>query len=123
MINATIASYGKKLGFNNLQFNNNHVVKLQIEKLGDLFLEDTPPNLCIYVAREFDKVDFKILTKALFLCHYKQKNPFTVFIGLQGENKLVFFIRLPHENTTEINIEKTIELLHRLHTQISQIEY
>jgi len=114
------------MGLKDLKLNDDNVLQLTIESLGDFYVEDVPPYLLVYVVKELEKPALKTYKKALLLCHYRQKNPFMTSVGLfeeGGNTKLIFLIRLPHSEITEVNLDKAIAFLNKLHTQISKIEH
>lgn len=119
MINKTISEFGKKMEFDDLSFNEDHIIHLQLETIGDLFLEDTPPYLLVYLTKQIDNLTSKEYQKALTLCHYKQKNPFPTYTGLYEDNSLSFLVRIPYEEISESNLEKAISFLNKLHEQIT----
>lgn len=121
MINKTISEFGKKMKFDNLVFNDDHVIHLELETIGDLFIEDTPPHLLMYLTKELENPSLKIYQKSLMLCHYKQKNPYPTYTGLYEENKLSFLIRIPNEEISQSNLEKAVLFLNKLHEQIANI--
>lgn len=121
MIQKTINDFGKKIGFDDLGFNENNVIHLELETIGDLYLEDNPPFLLMYLIKKIDNLDLKVYQKALTLCHYKQKNPYSTFTGLYEDDKLVFLIKIPYPQLSESNLEKAISFLNKLHEQITNI--
>lgn len=122
MINTTISSFGKKLGFDDLSFNEDKVIHLEIETLGDLFIEDATPYLLVYLIKEIQDPSLKVYQKALTLCHYKQKNPYATHVALQDDNQIVFLVQMPHEEISESNLEKSILFLYKLHEQLANID-
>jgi type III secretion system chaperone SycN len=121
MINQTINNFGKKMGFENLAFNENNIIHLELESIGDLYLEDVARYLLIYLIKKIENPGLKVYQKALTLCHYKQKNPYPTYTGLYEDDKLAFLIRMPHEEISESNLEKSIFFLNKLHEQITNI--
>lgn len=121
MINKTISEFGKKMQFNNLSFNEDHLIHLELESIGDLFIEEAPSHLVIYLSKELENPGLNVYKKALTLCHYRQKNPYPTYTGLYEENKLSFLIRMPNEEISESNLEKAILFLNKLHEQITNI--
>lgn len=118
MIHKTISDFGKKMGFDDLAFNDNNVIHLELETIGDLYLEESPPYLLMYLTKKIENPSLKAYQEALTLCHYKQKNPYPTYAGLYEEDNLVFLIRIPHEQISESTIEKGISFLNKLHEQI-----
>lgn len=107
--------------FDDLSFNEDHIIHLELETIGDLFIEDTPPYLLIYLTKELENPSLKIYQKALTLCHYRQKNPYPTYTGLYEDNKLSFLIRIPNSEISESNLEKAVLFLNKLHEQIANI--
>lgn len=121
MINSTIDSFGKKMGFDDLGFNENNIIHLELESVGDLYLEDNAPFLLMYLIKKIENPSLKVYQKALTLCHYKQKNPYPIYTGLYEENQLVFLVRIPYEQISESELEKNILFLNNLQEQITNI--
>lgn len=121
MINKTIDNFGKKMGFETLTFNEHKVIHLELETIGDLYLEDTVSHLLIYLIKKIENPSLKLYQKALTLCHYRQKNPYPTYTGLYEEDKLAFLFKIPYEEISESNLEKSIFLLNNLHEQIANI--
>lgn len=121
MINKTISEFGKKMEFNDLSFNEDHIIHLELDTIGDLFIEDTPPYLLVYLIKKLENPSLKIYQKALTLCHYRQKNPYPTYTGLYEDDSLSFLIRIPYEEISESNLEKAILFLNKLHEQITNI--
>lgn len=121
MINKTISDFGKKMELEDLSFNENKIIHLELETVGDLFMEDTPPYLLMYLIREIENPSLKTFENALMLCHYKQKNPYATYAGLYEDNKLSFLVRIPYEEISESNLEKAVLFLNKLHEQIANV--
>jgi type III secretion system chaperone SycN len=120
MIKKTIDDFGKKIGFEGLSFNENDVIHLELESIGDLYIENTSPRLLIYLIKKIENPSLKVYQEALTLCHYKQKNPYPTATGLYEEDKLAFLIRMPYEEVSESNLEKSIAFLNNLHEKITK---
>lgn len=118
MLNQTIEEFGRSMGIDGMAFNDDKVVHLEVEGVGDLYLEDEASYLLLYIVKEVDSPSLKLYKKAFTLCHYRQKNPFSVQVGLHEDNKLTFLVKLPHEGINESNLEKAIEFLNKLHNQV-----
>lgn len=121
MIPQIIDNFGKKMGFDDLTFNENNTIHLELETIGDLYIEDNPPFLLMYLIKKIENPSLKVYQKALTLCHYKQKNPYATFTGLYLEDQLAFLIKIPYESVSESELEKNILFLNNLHEQITNI--
>lgn len=121
MINKTINDFGKKMELDELSFNENNLIHLELDTVGDLFIEDAQPFLLMYLIKPLERPSLKTYQKALTLCHYKQKNPYPTHTGLLEDNKLAFLIRMPYEEISESNLEKAILFLNNLHEQTAKI--
>lgn len=121
MIKETIDSFGKKMGFDDLGFNENNIIHLELESVGELYLEDSTPFLLMYLIKKIDNPGIKVYQKALTLCHYKQKNLYPTYTGLYEENQLAFLVKIPYEQISESELEKNILFLNNLQEQITNI--
>lgn len=118
MINRTIKDFGNTLELKDLEFNENHLIHLDFQTIGDLYIEDTPPYLYMYLTKPLTNPSPTTYQKALLLCHFKQKNPYPTSVGLYEDNKLSFLLRIPYDEITESNLEKALLFLNKLHEQV-----
>jgi type III secretion system chaperone SycN len=121
MLNKTIKEFGKSMELSELEFNENHLIHLELETVGDLFIEDVPPYLLVYLTKSVENPSLNVYKKGLTLCHYKQRNPYPTYVGLYEENKLSFLVRIPYEEISESNLEKAVLFLNKLHEQVANI--
>ena len=122
MIQSVISEFGKKNGIKNLTFSQDHLIKLGIEGVGDLYIEEFENDLIIMLVKELEKSTLDVILKALTLCHYRQKNPCVVSASLFETNKLVFSVLFSREDFTKVNLDKSIEFLHKLHEQLLTLQ-
>jgi len=118
MIQSVISEFGKKNGIKNLALSQDHLIKLAIEDVGDLYIEEFQNDLIVMLVKELEKSTLDVILKALTLCHYRQKNPFVASVSLFETNKLVFSVLFSREDFTKVNLDKAIEFLHKLHQQL-----
>lgn len=122
MLKDTLLEFGKSMGINELALSQENIVHLSIENIGELYIEESQSDALVMLMKELTHPSLREYKKALELCHYRQKNKFITSTALFEENKLVFMIRLPHEEITKSNLDKAIEFLHKLHTTIQEID-
>ncbi|PWU07414.1 MAG: hypothetical protein C5B43_00425 [Verrucomicrobia bacterium] len=121
MIQQTINNFGKKIGLDDLAFNENKIIHLTLETIGELYFEENPPHLLLYLIKKIENSDLKVYQKILTLCHFKQKNPYPTFAGLYENDNLAFLVKIPYEQISESNIEKSIAFLNKLHEQVADL--
>jgi type III secretion system chaperone SycN len=119
-IDETIEDFGRTLRIPGLRLNNEGVVSLAFEKKGTLFLERAAEGIIIYLTKELSSPNTRILTKSLSMCHFREGLPFLVNAGLKGDNQLVFSARIPAREFSLPVLEKAVDLLSRLHEEISE---
>lgn len=118
MIQSVISEFGKKNGIKNLTFSEDRLIKLGIEGVGDLYVEEFESDVIVMLVKELEKTSLDVILKALTLCHYRQRNIFIASAALFEANKLVFSIHFSREDFTKMNLDKSIEFLHKLHEQM-----
>ena len=121
MINQSIKDLGTTMGFKDLTFNKDNFLHLKIENIGNLYIEDIENCLLIYLAREIKHPTIQFFKRALKVCHFKERNPYSIDLGLFNENILIYSIRLSKNDVTSASIlENCIVYLRRLHDQLKE---
>lgn len=117
-----IAEFGHNLGMSGLNWSESGVIALDFDRRGTLYLEDHDDGLLIYLARNIDSAGtrLRVLQTALQLCHHRQRLPYPVQPGLNGDSTLTFLVHLPVENITLPELERVLETLTRLHDAAQQ---
>ena len=119
-IDDALAEFGRSLGLETLEFNEQGVLSLAYEVSGDLYLERMENCLLIYLCRELQRPDGALFASALDVCHWRHNHAFPVNPALYENNQLVFSVRLREEDVTVPTLEEVIQLLNRLHDHALQ---
>lgn len=121
MIQETLKHFGQSIGIKNLEFNQEHVIQLEMEDTGSLYFEEDVDDLLIYFIRPLPEQNAQIYKKALSICHLREKYDIPSIklnAGIFGDDKLVFLIRLAHTDIALPTIDKCIKLLLKLHKNV-----
>lgn len=119
-IDETVAAFGRSIGIQGLDFDNNGVICLEIERMGVLFMESRDDGVLVYLARQMSGEANGWEEKALKLCHYKNGWPRQVYCGLTDDDRLVLLTRIPGREFVQAELEGTIALLSKIHDQVAQ---
>lgn len=119
-VEQTVAEFGRGLGMDRLQFNEQGVVTLASDRLGALFIERTDGAVLVYLARSLDRPSGEAYARALDACHWRHNHPFLVSAGLRQETGLVFAVRLAENQFDLPTLERTIALLDELHREVRE---
>lgn len=116
MIQDTLNDFASVLGLKELRFNDQGLIYLSIEGLGDLYMEQLEGSaVLIYMIRELPETSDKALAKALKVCHHKEGRLFQFNSGLHDDNKIAFSVHLPESDFTVPKLDKAIQALARIH--------
>lgn len=117
-VDDTIRDFGRGMGMEDLALNHNGLLCLDFEALGSLFIEQAEEAVLVYLVRELPRHDTVNLQRALALCHYREGLPFAVNVAFREENHLVFIARVPENDFSLPTLEKSIDLLTKLHQKV-----
>ena len=117
----TVADFGRSMGMSDLQFNEDGIVSLSVERTGDLYIEhlDSVEEVLVYLVRELPvgrRRDNYL--RALQLSHWTENNPFLVTPALAGEDRLLFSTRIGNSDFTLPTLERAINFLEKLHDEV-----
>ena len=119
----TIRDFGRGMGVENLSFNNEGFLCLDIETLGSLFIERIEEAVIVYLAREIPQHVTGILGKALALCHYREGLPFAVNAAFREENLLIFSVRLSENEVSLPVLERAVDLIMEQHRKVKEEKF
>ena len=109
-----LADFGKSIGIDDFDFNDQGVATLEFEDDGTLYVESIDGHVLIYLAREFLDSDHQVLESALEHCHWEHNLGFPVNAGVTPEQRLVFSVRIVETQLTLPVFEQVFRLLNRL---------
>jgi type III secretion system chaperone SycN len=117
-VDNAIRDFGRGMGMEALTLNDEGLLCLDFETTGRLYIERAENAVLVYLVRMIPQHDNVNLQNALALCHYREGLSLTVNAGFGEENRLVFIARVPERDFSLSMLEKTIELLTRLHQKV-----
>ena len=109
-----IAEFGRRMGLMSLVLERGKPVRLNMEGLGTLFIEDAGEEILLYLARDFPPHDRDVPRRALALCRSGLARPFPVYAGLYKDNTLIFLTRFNAEKISLQVLEEAVPILARL---------
>ncbi|MBG0775392.1 MAG: CesT family type III secretion system chaperone [Desulfovibrionaceae bacterium] len=114
-IKDTVRDFGRSMGLDGLEPNDRGVVCLAFERLGTLFIEQEDDDVLVYAARGLPPYSGAAWRAALEACHWTEGLPWPVNAGMRGDDVLVFLARLPGREFALPALERTLEMLGKLH--------
>ncbi|HQU08828.1 MAG TPA: hypothetical protein PLV25_02570 [Opitutales bacterium] len=112
--------FAKNLGFDSLEFNDKGVIELDIDSIGQLYLEKTTEGILAYLAREIPYAQSSHFIRALELVHPREHLPINVSAVLHGPNQLLFVTHIKENQCDIPTLEQAIATLRKLHDSIQK---
>ena len=122
-IDDVLADYGRMLGFETLAFNDDGVVSLRFETLGDLFIEQIDDGLLLYVTRTYERSELPLFINALSACHWEQNATFATNASQGRDGELIFSVVVPESDVNVPTIERAVADLGKLHDAAQEGSY
>ncbi len=119
-IEQTVADWGRSLGMERLEFNDQGVVSIVSESLGALFIERHADGVLIYLLRTLDRAYGDSYARALDACHWRHNLPFVVTPALRHDQNLMFAVHLADSQFDLPTLERVISLLDQLHRDVRE---
>lgn len=101
----------KKMNLPPFQINNEGVIYLKLEKIGDLFIEVQSDAVYTYIFNTFDYLDYPLTIEAMSFCGMDTAYTIPTNPVLRGAHDLGFAIKTTTENLTLVNLEGAINQL------------
>lgn len=114
----TLRTFGESIQINDLDFNHNGVVCLNIEKTGTLYLEKGDDTVRIYLSREKQPYETDYAARALSAVHYRENLPFPITAAMRDDNTLIFIAVIPESDFSPPNLDRILEILTQLHDNV-----
>ncbi|MDR2503069.1 MAG: type III secretion chaperone SycN [Deltaproteobacteria bacterium] len=109
-----IAEFGRRMGLRDLRLTPDGTLRLDIEGMGALFLEQGEGEMLVYLARNFPSHDRGALRRALALCRPGPARPFTLYAGLRRPSTLILLTRFAENDFSLQMLEQAVPALSRL---------
>ena len=119
-VDDALADYGRSLGLPSLEFNESGTASLQFDVLGELYIEQVEGSILLYVAREYQRLDTRVMADAMSACHWDGNPAFPANVALHADNNLVFSVTLPETEFDVPNMERAIDYLGSLHDSVRE---
>lgn len=118
-----IKEFGELVGFQSLETNNNGVVHITINKIGDLFIDEkysdeSGGNVFVYLLRVYERIDGELYKTALEMCDSQRDTEFIVNPVLHKEQALGFVIKYPIDQFDINVLQKMIRHLQGLQNRL-----
>jgi hypothetical protein len=102
-LNDVIKEFGELVGFQSLETNENGVVHLTVDGVGELFIDEKFRNesgdcVFVYLLRTYDRPDGNLYRRALLLCDYQADGEFPVNPVLYNSQVLGFVVKYKVED-------------------------
>lgn len=126
-VNETIQEFGKTIGVNALTVNKHGVVHMEIDNIGDLFIDErdkddeSKHSVYIYLLRIYDFSTEKLYKNAMFLCLDNIGLEYTVNPVLRNDNALGFLIKHRAEDFTMQSLSKSIDILQDMQDRLQNM--
>lgn len=118
-IENTVLEFGQSMGFSDLRFNDNGVIQLRIEDMGDFYIERIDTGVLLALTEEMQRAEIKHYRHALELCHPREEHVFEVNPGLLVDNDqkehFVYSLKVDSENFTLPTLNEAFEYLKKMH--------
>ncbi len=121
LIDMTLQDFGSSMGIPHLQFNEQGILKLDIEGLGSLFIEKAEALVALYLIKPLDFPTLYTFKQALAFCHPNENPLCPVSAGLSREEELAFITHLLPSEFNLPNLETRIEGLKQLHNRVANL--
>ena len=118
-----IKEFGELVGFQSLETNNNGVVHITINKIGDLFIDEkysdeSGGNVFVYLLRVYERIDGGLYKSALEMCDSQRDTEFIVNSVLHKEQALGFVIKYPIDQFDVNVLQKMVRYLQGLQNRL-----
>lgn len=116
-VNETIQEFGKTIGVNALNVNKHGVVHMEIDNIGDLFIDErdtddeSKHSVYVYLLRIYDFSTERLYKNAMFLCLDSISLEYNINPVLRNDNALGFIIKHRAEDFTMQSLSKSIDML------------
>jgi hypothetical protein len=102
---------GQKMGFPSFTTNNQGLLHLAIEGVGELFIDVQRAHIFLYLLNKFPILNFKLISAAYIFCEEKAKHNFVTNPVLWDESALGFVVKIKKENFSPISLEGAVNQL------------
>ncbi|MDR1303396.1 MAG: hypothetical protein LBJ81_02115 [Puniceicoccales bacterium] len=119
-ISETLAYMGRKMGFPSFTTNDQGLLHLAIEGVGELFIDIQRTHIFLYLLNKFPVLNFKLVSAAYIFCEEKAKHNFPTNPVLRDENELGFAVKIKNENFSPVSLEAVVNQLMDIATRLRQ---
>jgi type III secretion system chaperone SycN len=105
-----IEDFGRRMGLANMALPQGATVALDLEDAGQVYLERTPEELLLYLARSAPAYDRDLPRRILAACHYRHAHALP-FCGGMHQGQAVLITRVAERNVTTAFLENMVQYL------------
>lgn len=116
----TIEEFGRMLGFDDLTFDEQGVLQLDIEDSGVLTLELREHSVLVYLVRPLIRPERATLRYALQLCHHSESDWPWLQAALLSNSRLALAMQIPENEFHIAALEEVITTLTNLHDAVTE---
>ncbi|MCA8996317.1 MAG: CesT family type III secretion system chaperone [Planctomycetaceae bacterium] len=116
----TIQEFGRTMGLQGLSFRTDNTLRLEFERMGNLYLEQLEEEILVSLVRRYDWPDASLMESLLDACSWRHDHPFDVSPGLHEDNQFVLTVRIPQNDFRLPRLEQAVSFLDQLHTAVQQ---
>ncbi len=117
-IDEVITEFGRSIEVPDLVFNEEGVVDLEIDRVGELCLEREGEDLLVYLVRDYPQITGNLCQRALGFCRIEEEHPFPVHTGLIEDTRLLFALRMKSHELDFPRLNEALQLLEGLHERM-----
>ena len=118
-IDEVIGEFGHFIELSDLSFNEEGVIDLEIETIGELCLEREADGILVYLLREYPQANAALCRRALALCQPSENTEINLYTGLIGDTRLLFALRIEEELLDFQRLNEAFKLLEELHNRLA----
>jgi type III secretion system chaperone SycN len=117
-IDEVISEFGRSIEVPDLAFNDEGVVDLEIDLIGELCLEREGDDLLVYLIRDYPQITSSLCRRAMGFCRVEENHPYRLYAGLIEDTRLLFAIRIKESDLDFQLLNEAFKLLEGLHDRL-----
>ena len=126
-VDETIKEFGKTIGVNALTVNKHGVVHMEIDDIGDLFIDErdkdneSKHSVYVYLLRIYEFATERLYKNAMFLCLDNILMEYNINPVLRNDSALGFIIKHRAEDFTMQSLSKSIDILQNMQDRLQNM--
>ncbi len=120
VIEEVIREFGHFIQVDDLTFNDEGVIDLEIDSLGKLCIEEEKGAILVYLLKDYPIISGALCQKALSLCHPSENElQLPLYTGLIQNNQLLFALRIQEKELNFQKLNEAFQILENLHHRLN----